>query len=52
MCNMPPMSTKAALYVFAPQAQEDQILEHLVNDHVIRHVSNIKSEELGVRQYR
>lgn len=34
------------------QAQEDQILEHLVNDHVIRHVSNIKSEELGVRQYR
>eukprot|EP00775_Hariotina_reticulata_P006541 gene6541-6767_t len=35
-----------------PKAQEDMILEHLANDHVIRQVSNIKSEELGVRQYR
>lgn len=34
------------------QAQEEQILAHLLDDHVIRHVSNIKSEELGVRQYR
>jgi hypothetical protein len=34
------------------QAQEDLILDHLANDRVIRQVSNIKSEELGVRQYR
>jgi hypothetical protein len=34
------------------QAQEDTILDHLANDRVIRQVSNIKSEELGVRQYR
>jgi len=41
------------MMIFAPcQAQEDLILEHLANDHVIRQVSNIKSEELGVRQYR
>lgn len=38
--------------VFYRQAQENQILEHLLDDHVIRTVSNIKSEELGVRQYR
>jgi hypothetical protein len=43
----------ALMMIFAPcQAQEDLILEHLANDHVIRQVSNIKSEELGVRQYR
>ncbi|WIA35381.1 hypothetical protein OEZ86_003830 [Tetradesmus obliquus] len=35
-----------------PKAQEDTILDHLANDRVIRQVSNIKSEELGVRQYR
>ncbi|KAF8060568.1 MTPC4 [Scenedesmus sp. PABB004] len=35
-----------------PKAQEDIILDHLANDCVIRQVSNIKSEELGVRQYR
>jgi len=34
-------------WLFDPcQAQEDLILEHLANDHVIRQVSNIKSEEL------
>eukprot|EP00878_Enallax_costatus_P006653 GHUV01006972.1.p1 GENE.GHUV01006972.1~~GHUV01006972.1.p1 ORF type:complete len:642 (+),score=226.36 GHUV01006972.1:1431-3356(+) len=35
-----------------PKAQEELILDHLATDSVIRQVSNIKSEELGVRQYR
>jgi hypothetical protein len=44
--------TNTLLFVIAAQAQEDLILDHLANDRVIRQVSNIKSEELGVRQYR
>eukprot|EP00879_Flechtneria_rotunda_P010205 GHRR01010669.1.p1 GENE.GHRR01010669.1~~GHRR01010669.1.p1 ORF type:complete len:452 (+),score=105.37 GHRR01010669.1:243-1598(+) len=35
-----------------PKAQEDLVIEHLASDRVIRHVTGIKSEELGVRQYR
>jgi hypothetical protein len=35
-----------------PKAQEEQIMAYLLQDKVIKEVTNIKSEELGVRQYR
>ena len=35
-----------------PRAQEEQILQYLEHDRVIKGVHNTKTEELGVRQYR